>query len=117
MGGLSGGGKAIGPGDRLIFFDYADPMKRVEDRVFEPGDWLVVLRVAEDGRFHCRATDARGRILRRPADLAARDEVLPLTYLPRLTTRLTAPRAQRASARRPWRVQSRPRAIRGRDTN
>jgi hypothetical protein len=75
----------FGSGDRVVFFQYLDPTMASAERIFEPGQLAVVSSVNEDGGLQCFCTDDEGKITSYEGDTLFPEEVIPLSYAPKLS--------------------------------
>lgn len=75
-------------GSRLVFCRYMDEESlAVEDRIFTPGQFLVVGGINEDGGLQCYPTDETGTLTSIEGDTLFEEEVIHLAYAPKLDVR------------------------------
>lgn len=78
-------GSRIEAGSRLIFWRYLDEETMdLEERIFMPGQFLVVGAINDDGGLQCYPTDEDGVLTATEGDTLFDEEVFHLTYAPRL---------------------------------
>lgn len=78
----------IGLGERLIFSGYADA-PAAEDQIFTTGEFLVVAGISDDGGLQCFPTNEEGVITSHEGDTVFEEEIVRLTYAPRLSVRIS----------------------------
>lgn len=75
-------GSRVTAGSRLVFCQYLDEATMpLDDRIFTPGQFVVVGAVNEDGGLQCYPTDEDGNLLSTEGDTLFEEEVTHLSYL------------------------------------